>query len=260
MRKPKIAVQLFCVRGECERSLASTLLEAAKIGFEGAEPWGYKGDTLTWMKHPVADIRTMYDDSGLRCCGLHLSTVALMGNSLARTIEFSRVLGNRFLIIAGDGQRMSSAAGIRELAGILNGAAEKLEAHGMYTGYHAHPSDFVKVEGKPAWDTLFGLVQPRVIMQVDIGNMLAGGADPAAILRKFPDRARSVHVKDFGGPAGAAVGEGTVNWTEIFGLCESLHKTEWYVVEQGEAEGKGFDIVGRSLDATARFLRPPAKG
>ena len=53
----------------------------------------------------------MYDDNGLICCGLHMTTDALRGDNLARTIEFNRILGNRFLIVAWDQPRMSSVAG-----------------------------------------------------------------------------------------------------------------------------------------------------
>ena len=95
-----------------------------------------------------------------------------------------------------------------ELAGILNDAAEKLAPEGMFTGYHAHGFDFAAVDGEIAWDILFATTPPEVIMQLDIGNCASGGGDPVATLRKFPGRARSVHLKDFGGPEGAVIGEG----------------------------------------------------
>ena len=86
-------------------------------------------------------------------------------------------------------------------------------------------------------------------MQIDIGNCAGGGGDPIAMLRQFPHAARSVHLKDFGGPEGAVIGEGQADWPTIFDLCENQHPTEWYVVEEGGADGLGFDVSKRSFEA-----------
>jgi len=248
MAKIPTALQLFSVRGECQKDLSATLEGVADLGYEGAEPWGYGGETLDWMGSNCKDIRKMYDDNGLKCCGIHLSTGALLGDNLSRTIEFNQVLGNRFLIIAADKERMSAADRIMELAGILDDVTEKLEPEGMFTGYHAHPFDFEQFDGRSAWDILFSNTREEVIMQMDIGNCANGGGDPVGILRKFPGRARSVHLKEYGKPGGV-IGEGEADWEEIFRLCETSHNTEWYVVEEGGPDGLGFDVSKRSLEA-----------
>jgi len=251
--KIPIGLQLFSVRGECNKDLRATLKAVADIGYEAAEPWGYSGEELAWLGWPVKDIRKMFDDSGLKCCGFHLSTGALLGDNLSRTIEMNQELGNRFLIIAADSQRMSAVATIMELAQILNDAAEKLRPLGMLTGYHAHGFDFVQFDGETAWEILFGNTLEEVVMQMDIGNCAGGGGDPIAMLRKFPGRARSVHLKDYGGPPESVIGEGEADWDTIFRLCETSHHPEWYVVEEGGKEGLGFDVSRRSLEALRRM-------
>jgi sugar phosphate isomerase/epimerase len=243
-----IGLQLFSVRGECQKDLAATLESVADIGYVGAEPWGYAGDVLEWMGHSADAIRAMYDDNGLTCCGIHLATVALMDN-LPRTVEFNKILGNNFLIIAADKQRMSSLETIEELAGILNAAAGIVADEGMYVGYHAHGFDFEVVEGQTAWEHLFGQTDDDVIMQMDIGNCAGGGGDPIAMLRKFPNRARSLHLKDYGGAPDSVIGEGEADWDTIWDLVENNQNTEWFVVEEGGREGLGFDICKRSLEA-----------
>lgn len=249
MAKIPIALQLFSVRGECKNDLPATLKAVADIGYQGAEPWGYRGDEVEWMGYSAKDLRTMWGDNGLVCCGMHLATDALLGDNLARAVELNRELGNRFLIIAADKTRMSSVATIKELAQILDDTAGKLKGEGMFTGYHAHGFDFQKFDGQTAWEILFGTVGQDVIMQMDVGNCASGGGDPIAMLKKFPGRARSVHLKDYGGPPGSVIGEGEADWDEVFRLCETTGNTEWYVVEEGGAEGMGFDIPRRSLEA-----------
>ena len=252
-KKIPIGLQLFSVRGECSKDLPATLKSVAEIGYEAVEPWGYGGDKLEWMGCTVKDIRKMNDDNGLKCCGIHLTTGALLGDNLSRTIELNQELGNKFLIIAADSQRMSAVNTIMELAKILNDTAEKLKPLDMYTGYHAHPFDFKQIDGRLAWDILFSNTISDVVMQMDIGNCAGGDGDPIGELRQFPGRARSVHLKEFGGPPGAVIGEGDADWDEIFRLCENEHNTEWYVVEEGGKEGLGFDVSKRSLEALRRM-------
>jgi sugar phosphate isomerase/epimerase len=252
-KKVPIGLQLFSVRGEVEKDLPATLKAVAKLGYVAAEPWGYAGDKLEWQGWSAKDLRKMFDDSGLQCCGMHLRTEALMGDNLARTIELNQVLGNRFLIIAIDSRRMSARDTIMELARTLNDVAAKLEPLGMFTGYHAHASDFIKVGKETAWEILFSNTSVRVVMQMDIGNCASGGGDPIAMLKKFPGRARSVHLKDYGGAPGSVIGEGKADWKEIFQLCDTLHHPEWYVVEEGGEDGLGYDVCRRSLEALKRM-------
>ncbi len=244
-----IGLQLFSVRGECQKDLPATLKRVAELGYVGAEPWGYQGSELAWMGWAAKDLRVLFDDNGLACCGMHLSTSALLGDNLSRTIELNQILGNQFLIIAADKQRMSVLETIMELAEILNTVADKLKPLEMFTGYHAHPFDFVTFDGETAWEILFSNTVDDVVMQMDIGNCLRGDGDPVAMLKKFPGRAKSIHVKDYGGEPGSIIGEGQVDWEEIFKLCDTLHQPRWYVVEQGGQDGLGFEVSGRSLQA-----------
>jgi len=252
--KVPIALQLYAVRGECKKSISETLRSVAGLGYKGAEPYGYAGDAVAWLGVPAKDLRRQFDDAGLACCGMHITTGALLGDCLKRTIELNQILGNRFLVIAGDKTRMSTMAGVRELAAILNDTAAKLKPLGLFCGYHAHPFDFVMVEGEQSWYHLFRLTQPEVIMQLDIGNSANGGGDPVKILQTFPGRAKSMHLKDYGKPGGV-IGEGLANWPEIFRLCDSTQPVEWYVVEEGGPEGLGFDVPARSLAALRKMDR-----
>ncbi len=249
MANTPIGLQLYSVRGECSNDLAATLRNVADLGYAAVEPYGYGGEELSWLGNEAGEIRKMLDDCGLTCCGIHLRTAALMGDNLARSIEFNRILGNRFLIVAADKPRMSSAEGIMELKGILENAADAARPAGMFTGYHAHGFDFETIEGRTAWDILFSATRDDIVMQMDTGNCMSGGGDPIAILRKFAGRARSVHLKEFNAPDGGTIGSGDTNWPEVLRLCGTQHNTEWYVVEECGPQGLGYDVPRRALEA-----------
>lgn len=249
-----VGLQLFSVRGECDKNLPLTIEEVARIGYAGAELYSFNGESLEWKGIHCTQLRKHFDDNSLRCCGAHISVGALLGDNLQRSIEFHQTMGNRFLIVAMDKDRMTSHAGVKELVAILNEASEQLKPHGMYTGYHAHGFDHTKLEdGQIAWDVLFASTNPEVIMQMDVGNYSSGGGDPIGTLRRFPNRARSVHLKEYGGAPDSVIGEGTLNWKEIFEICETIQNTEWYVVEEGGADGNGFDISRRSFEALKKM-------
>jgi sugar phosphate isomerase/epimerase len=87
-----------------------------------------------------------------------------------------------------------------------------------------------------------------VVMQMDTGNCLGGGGDPTAILKKYPGRSLTVHMKAHGGPKGAVIGEDKVDWKSVFEICESTGGTQWYVVEQESYKSTSLDAVKGCID------------
>jgi len=137
---------------------------------------------------------------------------------------------------------MHSEKTIQELAEQLNNAAVKCRPHKMIVGYHAHPFDFERVNDRFAWELLFSRTDPEVNMQMDVGNCLAGNGDPIAMLKEFPARTRTIHIKEHK--------EKTFDssyYHEVFQLCETSSGTRWYIVEMGSAEGDGFDVPKTAL-------------
>src|SRR6185295_16928644 len=84
-------------------------------------------------------------------------------------------------------------------AKLFNELADKLKSEGVRIGYHAHGHDFTKIDGETAWDISCGNTKADVIAQLDTGNCREGGADPIAVLRKYPGRTGSIHIKASGG-------------------------------------------------------------
>jgi len=118
----------------------------------------------------------------------------------------------------------------------------------MYTGYHNHNIEFAPMDGELPWDTFFGNTRKDVVMQIDMGNALWGGADPVPFLERYPGRAITVHLKEYaGGYDRALIGDGDVRWRDVFRLCETTGDTVWYIVEQENYALPPLECVKRCL-------------
>lgn len=228
-KKIPIGMQLYSVRELLKTQFTETIEKIGKLGFKGVEFAGY----YDWDKKP-AELRKLLDDNGLQCCGTHTALPTLVGDNLKKTIELHKTLGNNrlicpFLLAKSPNQWM-------DLAKQFNDIAAKAKEDGMFVGYHSHQHDFHKLDGKTTWEIFFDNTNPEVIHQIDTGNTLQGGGDPMAMVKKYSGRTKSTHIKEFGGPAGAAMGEGTIDWKSYFETYESVGGTEWYIIEYEHKE------------------------
>jgi sugar phosphate isomerase/epimerase len=242
VQKIPIALQLYSVRKECEKDLPGVLKAVAGMGYQGVEFAGY-------YDRKADELKKLLDQSGLKCCGTHIGLNTLLGDELKKTVEFNKTLGNPFLIVSYMGEdRMGTIEKVNETAKLFTEIAAKVRPDGMRVGYHAHGGDFRKLEGETAWDRFFTAAGPAVTMQLDIGNCIDGGGDPYAVLKKFPGRSATIHLKEHGGKPGAPLGEGDVKWKEIFQLCETTGGTQWYIVEQESYAGTPLESVKQCID------------
>ena len=179
------------------------------------------------------------------CCG---PSTSCCGGGARIADEVSKVIGNRFLIVPGlPPEYCDSLDAWARTADVFNEIAERLKPHGMQTGYHNHFHEFDASGGRSAWDVLIGGTSADVVMQLDVGNAMKGGGDCAAILRQYPGRAVTLHVKEFRGASEAVVGEGEVDWKEILPLAAEVGGTQWYIIEHERDEQRAMSDVDRCL-------------
>jgi sugar phosphate isomerase/epimerase len=226
-KKIPIGLEMWSVRDVAQKDPAGTIAAVAKMGYEGIE---ISADPY---KKNAEEMRAILDANSLKCCGMHTGLKTLIGDALKRTIEYNKILGNKFLIVPSlPKANLASVAAMIDTAKLLTDIAEQAKESGMRVGYHNHVEEFKPVADRIPWDVVFSNAGPDVIMQLDIRHCIDGGGDPVAVLKKFPHRSATIHLTEHGGPEGACIGEGDVPWKEIFELCETVGDTEWYVVEQ----------------------------
>ncbi len=241
--KIPIGLELYSLREQCKTDLPGMLSAVSKLGYKGVEFAGYHGRS-------AKELRTMLDDHGLLACGTHTPYGSVLSDQLKQTVEFNHIIGNKFLIVPS--MTANSKQEWLDKAKLFNEIADKVKADGMWVGYHAHEHDFHKFDGETAWEIFGSNTKPEVILQLDTSNCRDGGGDPVAMLKKYPGRTRSIHIKANGGGPEAVIGEDKLDWMQIFAICESTGGTEWYVLEH-ETSKDPLDAVKRSFAACKKL-------
>lgn len=100
----------------------------------------------------------------------------------------------------------------------FNAIGESAQAVGLTFAYHNHGYGIHEMEGEIPLRILLAETDPDLVaFEMDIFWTAAGGADPVALLREFPDHYQLLHIKDmqeaktFSGDGGDAS-----QWMELF--------------------------------------------
>lgn len=222
-----VGVQLWCVRELAAKDFPKTIEAIAKMGYEGVEFAGF-------YDQKAESLRKVLDDNGLKCCGSHTQNNTLEPDAIEQTVEFNKVLGNKFLIVPwlDPASHETKDQWLTE-AKRFNRLAEIVKPHGMFVGYHNHTHEFKKTNGETPWDIFAQNTTKDVILQLDTGNAMMGGAQPVEFLEKYPGRPVTIHLKEFSATnPKALIGEGDIDFQRVFAFCESAGATEWYIIEE----------------------------
>jgi len=248
--KIPVGLQLYSVRNECGKDLVGTVTAVSKMGYKGVEFAGYYGRS-------AKDLRKLLDDVGLKCCGTHIQIDTLLGDNLAKTVEFNKTIGNKFLIVPGlaDKYRKNKEAW-QKTADLFSEIAEKVKPEGMKVGYHNHNVEFKPMDGEVPWNIFFGKASKDVVIQFDTGNGVAEGGHPMKFIDKFPGRVASLHVKPFSRKKpNAIIGDPAdeLPWKEIFAICETTGGTEWYIMEYEKDAYPPLVSVEKTIETMKRW-------
>ncbi len=241
-KKIPIGLQLYSVREDCRKDFPGVLEAVAKMGYDGVEFAGY-------YDRSAKELRRMLDDNGLKCCGTHTDLKTLMDDNFQGTVDFNKEIGNKYLIVPSLPEReLQTKKAWLDMAAVFNDMSEKAVEQDMLVGYHNHTFEFKAINGELPFDIFFGNTNKEVIMQLDTGHALRGGGDPGQLLKNYPGRAVTVHLKEYAANnPKALIGEGDINLKQIFKACETVGGTEWYIVEQEQYPYPPLESVERCI-------------
>lgn len=265
MSTPELSVQLYTVRDALTEDTPGTLGRLAESGFRNVEAFGFVGR--------AAELRAAFDAAGLVSPSAHagfLTDEVRYGDTVIVNPPFEQVLDDAETLGATtlidpmvSPDRWQSIEEIRATADRLNSYVDAAEARGIRLGYHNHSQEFIaSFDGVSALEAFTALLDPRIVLEVDVYWAAIGGQDVRALLRRLGDRVRLLHMKDgiLGeDPFRAAdprsvtlqqriAGTGEVPLREVLAAAPAA---EFAVVEFDTFDG---DLFG-AIDASAAFLR-----
>ncbi len=225
MSQIPVGLQMYTVRDMCDKDFVAALRQVAEIGYQGVELAGTYG-------LPADELRDVLADLNLECAGSHVGY-----NDLDATIAYHQMLGcPRFgsSSMSPDGMP-KDAASISAAASYMNQIGKTCTDKGIEVYFHNHAGEFAEIDGAYVLDLLYQKTDPSFLQtQIDVFWVQYAGVDPAAYVRKYPNRCPLVHIKDMDKERDfAEVGNGTLDWDDIFAACEEVN-AGWYIVEQDQ--------------------------
>ena len=163
------------------------------------------------------------------------------------TVEDAAICGQKFVISPWlQEDKRKTESDLKGFLELFNKCGELCQKSGMKYGYHNHDFEFSQKLGeRTVFDIILSETDPKLVMQqLDIGNMINGGAKALDIMKKYPGRFESMHVKDEIASSSAdekfestVLGKGIVPVKEVIDLGRKWG-TKHFIIEQESYQGK----------------------
>jgi sugar phosphate isomerase/epimerase len=238
--KMQLGIQLYTVRDDLAKDFEGTLKQVKDIGLRVVQ------SNLTMNGRGPQQLRKIYDSFGFTWDSIHASGPALR-DTAQQTVDQAKAVGIKnitcsFPLYPTDRNVLIAGAPMEDWkrnAETFNKIGAMCKAAGMTFAFHNHSIEFKTIEGVPVYDTLLAYTDPSLVsMEMDIGWVRAGGADPAAYLTKYPKRFTALHIKDLTGEGipntnnkmnSAIIGKGLVNWTAVLAAARKSAVSRAYL-------------------------------
>lgn len=261
MKKLKKALALYTVYEELQKNLQYTLRGIWKAGYEGVEFYGER----QW---PALRVKELLEESQLEICGWHTEWKLLQPDTLEETIHYHKELGNKNIIIPCLGGPWNIAHTAAENsaeiwfkhAEEMNIINEKLKQEGLALGYHTHAHEFEdNFDGVTPWDILCKYTREDIFLELDTGNCIEGGDNPASVLEQASNRLKIIHCKPFGiaTKTETILGskEDSNDWAKIVAACQ-VSSCEWLAIEnEANTLGDKFSVALRDLQGLMQYMK-----
>ena len=242
MSQIPVGLQMYTVRDVCEKDFVGALRQVAEIGYQGVELAGT-------YNLPADELRDVLADLNLQCAGSHVGY-----NDLEQTIAYHLTLGcSRF------GSSSMSPEGLPKDADSMatavshmNQVGQTCAEKGIQIYFHNHAGEFAQIDGEYILDLLYQRTDPQLVLaQIDVFWVQYAGVDPAAYLRKYPNRCPLVHIKDMTPDRDfTEVGNGVLDWDDIFAATTEVN-AGWYIIEQDQCHRPSIE----SAEISFNFFR-----
>jgi len=259
----RIAAQLYTLREHTQTfaDFESTLRKVRAIGYRCVQ---LSAVGCMNGENPEVDAkaaRSLLEDCGLTAPLTHRPWDEIAGRT-DECIEFHHAIGAELVAIGGipADYRADGLDGYRRFAEESEPVIQKLKAAGLKFAYHNHSFEFERMgpDRRRPFLVMMEYGSPDFLFEVDTYWVVHAGIDLVALIEKLRGRMPMIHLKDML-PVGyevrmAPVGEGNLNWRNIFPACLEA-RTELFAVEQDDCyERDPFDCLASSFQFVSRVV------
>ena len=222
-------------------SMEQAVRDIAAAGYQGTE--FFDGNLVGYADRPDT-LRELLASSGLELVSVYTGANFIYADILPdelhrveRAAELAATFGAGRLVVGGGARRAAGTtdADYDRLAEALDRVADIAEARGLEASYHPHLSTIVESPGE--LERL--LPRTRIGFCPDTAHLAAGGGDPAALIRRYPDRVRHVHLKDLRRDplTFLPLGQGELDFADIVQAVREAGYDSWLLVELDAYDG-----------------------
>lgn len=230
--------------------MARAIREIGALGYEGVEM--FDGNVADFADRPQ-ELLGVLDEAGVELVSVYTGGNFIYDEILpeelhrvTRAAELAQQFGASSLVVGGGARR---ASGTRDsdylaLAGALDAVTDIAAAHGLDACYHPHLTTIV--ESPDELDRL--MPHTRIGFCPDTAHLVAGGGDPAELIRRYSDRIRHVHLKDvrLDPFQFLPLGEGQIDFGKVQSALEKSGYDGWIIVELDAYDGDPRDAAALS--------------
>ena len=146
----------------------------------------------------ASEIRALLDERGMKCSSFGVNYNDLQ-NKTAEVGQNAKTLGASYVRVAWVMSKPPfTLEDAKKTVEIFNRVGKQLkDDFGLTFCYHNHGYEFVKHENGTLMDYIIQNTTPQYVsFEIDILWVAFPGADPAALIKKYPKRFKLMHMKD----------------------------------------------------------------
>src|SRR5687768_2791779 len=250
-----VGIQLYSIRDDMNKDPLGTLKKLAEMGYKYIEHASY--NNRKFYGYPATEFKKILDGLGMKMPSGHTflgkphwdETKKEFTDLWKYTVEDAATMGQQYVISpALDEKYRKNYDELKGFMDVFNKSGELCKKSGMKFGYHNHDFEFSEsLNGETLYDIILENTDPSLVaQQLDVGNMYGAGGIALDVIKKYPGRFESMHVKDeiksekgeMGGYESTILGKGVLPVKEIVDAGRKIGGTKHFIIEQESYQGK----------------------
>ncbi len=203
--KVVVGLQLYSVRDDMRKDPLGSLKQLANMGYKVVEHAGYSDGKFYGYK--PSEFKKILGDLDLKMYSGHVefgmqswdASKNDFTDEWKKTVEDAAYMGQKYVItpaLADEAQKDYDK--LLKVIDLWNKSGKLCKQYGMKFGYHDDFNEDAVLNNMKIYDIVMKYSDPELtLQQFDIANLYnAAGTNPMDVIKKYPGRFPSLHVKD----------------------------------------------------------------